>query len=78
MPDNDLEYDASFTVNQYTLRYLIDGIVYKTYTLDYGTAITPEGNPEDDDYFYAWEEAPAQNGLFFAPSWIFPNIQLSV
>ena len=59
MPDNDLEYDASFTVNQYTLRYLIDGNVYKTYTLDYGTAITPEGNPEDDDYFYAWEEAPA-------------------
>ncbi|MBR1917267.1 MAG: C10 family peptidase [Bacteroidaceae bacterium] len=59
MPDNDLEYTAQFNVNSYTLTYLVDGKVYNTYTVEYGTEITPEGNPEDDDFFYAWEDVPA-------------------
>ena len=59
MPDADVEYEAYFTVNQYTLTYMLDGSVYKTVTLDYGATITPEENPEDDDFFYAWEDIPA-------------------
>ena len=59
MPDADVEYEAYFTVNQYTLTYMLDGSVYKTVTLDYGATIAPEENPEDDDFFYAWEDIPA-------------------
>ena len=58
MPAKDVTYTAQYKVNQYKLTYLIDGNVYKTYTLDYDSVITPEGDPEDDDYFYAWEDIP--------------------
>ena len=58
MPAKDVTYTAQYNVNQYKLIYLIDGNVYKTCTLDYDSVITPEGDPEDDDYFYAWEDIP--------------------
>ena len=40
------------------MTYLIDGRVYRTYNLDYDSVITPEGDPEDDDYYYGWEGVP--------------------
>ena len=58
MPAKDLTYTAQYKVNQYKLTYLIDGRVYKTYTLDYNSVITPEDDAEDDDYFYGWEDIP--------------------
>ena len=58
MPAHDVTVTGNFTINQYKLTYLIDGTVYKTYTLDYDSVITPEGDIEDDDYYYAWEEIP--------------------
>lgn len=58
MPAADTEYTAQYKVNQYKLTYLIDGRVYKTYTIDYGSAIEPEDTAEDDDYYYGWEEEP--------------------
>ena len=59
MPAKDVEVSGTFTVNSYTLTYLIDGKPYKTYTVKYGAEIIPEGNPEDEDYYYAWEDIPA-------------------
>ena len=59
VPAKDVEYEAQYTVNQYILTYILDGRVYKTYTLDFGATISPEGDPEDDDFFYAWEDVPA-------------------
>ena len=58
MPAKDLTYTAQYKVNQYKLTYMIDGRVYKTYTLDYNSVINPEDNAEDDDYFYGWEDIP--------------------
>ena len=58
MPAKDLTYTAQYKVNQYKLTYMIDGRVYKTYTLDYNSVINPEGDAEDDDYYCGWEDIP--------------------
>lgn len=58
MPAGDATYTAEYQVNQYKLIYLIDGEEYKTVMLDYDSEIIPEDDPEDDDYFYAWEDMP--------------------
>ena len=60
MPANDVEVSGSFTVNSYTLTYIVDGNAYKTLTVDYGTAITPEAEPTKEGYtFSGWSEIPA-------------------
>ena len=43
----------------YTLTYIVDGVVYKTYVLEEGQAITPEANPSKEGYtFSGWSEIP--------------------
>ena len=60
MPAHDVEVTGSFTVNSYTLTYIVDGNAYKTLTIDYGTAITPEAEPTKEGYtFSGWSEIPA-------------------
>ena len=60
MPAHDVEVTGSFTVNSYTLTYIVDGNAYKTLTVDYGTAITPEAEPTKEGYtFSGWSEIPA-------------------
>ena len=59
MPDHDVTVTGSFTINSYTLTYMVDGEVYKTYTVEYGTAITPEEEPTKEGYtFSGWSEIP--------------------
>ena len=58
MPAKNITYTAEYKVNQYKLTYLIDGRVYKTYMIDFGSEITPEDEAEDDDYYYGWEDVP--------------------
>ena len=44
---------------QYKLSYIVDGKEYKTYMLDYGTAITPEPAPTKEDFIFSgWSEIP--------------------
>jgi len=60
MPANDVVVTGSFTINSYTLTYKVDGEVYKTSTIVYGTAITPEAAPTKEGYtFSGWSEIPA-------------------
>ena len=60
MPANDLVITGTFAVNSYTLTYKVDGEVYKTSTVAYGTAITPEAAPTKEGYtFSGWSEIPA-------------------
>ncbi len=60
MPAHDVEVTGSFTVNSYTLTYIVDGNAYKTLTIDFGTAITPEAEPTKEGYtFSGWSEIPA-------------------
>ena len=58
MPDHDLEYHAWYEAISYNLTYYIDGVIYKITQMKYGDPITHEEDPEDDDYFYAWEDEP--------------------
>ncbi len=59
MPANDVTVTGSFTVNKYTLTYIVDGEVYKTYEIEYGSSITPEAAPTKEGYtFSGWSEIP--------------------
>jgi hypothetical protein len=45
---------------KYTLTYIVDGVVYKTYQLEAGTSITPEPAPTKDGYtFSGWSDIPS-------------------
>ena len=60
MPDHDVTITGSFTINSYTLTYMVDDEVYKSSPVVYGTAITPEPEPTKEGYtFSGWSEIPA-------------------
>ena len=60
MPANDVTVTGSFTVNSYTLTYIVDGEVYKTSSVEYGTALTPEHAPTKEGHtFSGWTGLPA-------------------
>ena len=59
VPAHDVTFIATYSVNSYTLTYILDGETYKTYIIDYGTAITPEAAPTKEGYtFSGWSEIP--------------------
>lgn len=59
MPDHDVTVTGSFTVNKYKLTYVLDGEVYKTVEVDYGTTITPETVSDKTGYtFSGWDGLP--------------------
>lgn len=59
MPNEDVTITGSFTVNSYMLTYLVDGEVYKTCEVKYGTVISPEDYPTKIGYsFSGWSEIP--------------------
>ncbi|MBP5731270.1 MAG: hypothetical protein J6W50_00985, partial [Bacteroidaceae bacterium] len=58
VPDYDLTYIAQFTPIQYTLTLLVNGVVYKTELVDYGSELLID-DYEDDDYTYRWDKLPA-------------------
>jgi len=58
MPAHDIEIFGSYTVNQYKLTYIVDGVEYKTYDVDYGTVLTPETPVKEGHTFSGWEGLP--------------------
>ncbi len=59
MPAKDVTIIGSFTINSYTLTYELDGEVYKSTSVEYGTAITPEEDLTKEGYtFSGWSEIP--------------------
>ena len=57
MPANDVTVTGSFTINSYTLTYMVDDEVYKTYTVEYGATVEEEAAPEKDGYIFSgWSE----------------------
>ena len=83
----DATYTASWTVNNYTVTWIVDGEVIKTETIAYGAAVTAPV-PEKDGYtFSGWTPAvPATQGAadatyegsFFADSDILYTIETYV
>lgn len=59
MPISDVTVNASFTINEYALTYMVDGEEYKTETIAYGTELTALTAPTKEGYtFSGWSELP--------------------
>ncbi len=59
MPANDVEVTGAFTINNYKIKYMVDGTEYKTAEIQYGASITPEEEPTKEGYtFSGWSEIP--------------------
>ena len=55
MPNEDIVLTAQFEINSYNLNYVVDGQLYKTLPLEYGSVIVAEEAPEKDGYsFGGW------------------------
>lgn len=73
MPATDLVINGAYTINKYTLTYLVDGAIYKEYEVAYNDTIIAEASPVKDGYrFGGWSEIPVRmpahdvqvNGVF--------------
>ena len=58
MPAHDVTVSGTFSINSYTLTYMIDDEVYKSVEYEYGATITPEPQPEGDYATFEWIELP--------------------
>jgi hypothetical protein len=59
MPAEDVTVTGTFTINKYKLTYIIDGEVYKSCEMEYGSTITSEAEPTKEGYtFSGWSEIP--------------------
>ncbi|MBD5355909.1 MAG: InlB B-repeat-containing protein [Bacteroides sp.] len=57
MPDHDVEITGSYTVNQYTVTFVINDEVIETLTVDYGSPIeAPEAPVKEGSTFSGWGE----------------------
>lgn len=74
VPANDVTFTAQWKINQYKVKFVVDGATVKEETLDYGSAITaPENNPSKTGYtFTGWDNTatvvPA-NDVTFTAQW---------
>jgi len=60
MPAGDVTITGSFTINKYKLTYMVDGVEYKSYEVEFGASITPEASPANEGQtFSGWSEIPA-------------------
>ena len=60
MPAEDLTINGTFTINTYTITYIVDGEEYEVVTVEYGSTITPLAEPTKEGYtFSGWSEIPA-------------------
>ena len=56
---DDVTLAAEFALTSYHLTYTLDGVSYKESDVLYGTALTPEPNPEKEGYtFSGWDGLP--------------------
>lgn len=61
MPANDVTVTGTFTINKYTITYYVDGEVYKTCEIEYGSEISQEADPEKEGYdFSGWSWTPSK------------------
>lgn len=59
MPAHDLVYESSYSVNSYTLTFIVDEEVYAQETVEYGTTINAPEAPAKEGYeFVEWSGMP--------------------
>ena len=60
VPAHDVTYEGSYSVNSYTLTYMVDGEKYWEGTVAYGTALTALEAPTKEGHtFSGWSDLPA-------------------
>ncbi|MBP3614274.1 MAG: InlB B-repeat-containing protein [Bacteroidaceae bacterium] len=60
MPANDVVIEGTFSINSYTITFMVDGEVYETMTVEYGAEIELPTPPEKEGYiFTGWIDIPA-------------------
>ncbi len=60
MPAHDVQVNGTFSINTYTLTYLVDGEVFDTQTILYGDAVTAIDEPVKEGHLFSgWSEIPA-------------------
>ena len=60
MPANDVVIEGSFSINSYTVTFMVDGEVYETMAVEYGAEIELPTPPEKEGYiFTGWIGVPA-------------------
>ncbi len=58
MPACDVIITGTFYVNQYSITYIIDGEIYATESVDFGSVITPPSPQTKDGLEFTWDEFP--------------------
>lgn len=59
VPAYNVTFYGSYAINSYKLQYIVDGNVYQSMTLEYGSPISLIAYPEKEGYtFSGWSEAP--------------------
>lgn len=59
VPSNDMTYKGSYSVNSYTLTYVVDDEIYHQRTVTYGTELDAIMEPSKEGYtFSGWSEMP--------------------
>ena len=58
MPDHDVTVTGTFSINQYTIKFVVDGEEVASKTQDYQSAVTAPEIPEREGYTFAWENLP--------------------
>ena len=57
VPAKNVTYSGTYTVNAYTLTYMVDGAAAHTYTLDYGSPIIIPEDPQREGHTFAgWSD----------------------
>ncbi len=59
MPAKDVTVTGTFTINKYKVTYMIDGEVYQTVDVEYGSTITPPNPGDREGYEFAWGDYPS-------------------
>ncbi len=60
MPAEDVVVEGSFSINSYTVTFMVDGEVYETITVEYGATIEPIEAPTKEGHtFKGWSDIPA-------------------
>ena len=59
MPANDITIEGTFSINSYTVTFIIDGEVYETATVEFGAEIELPTPPEKEGYIFSgWVGVP--------------------
>ncbi len=59
MPQHDVTVTGRFVANSYEITYMLDGEVFKTTYITYGTTVTPPEVPAKEGYIFAgWTDLP--------------------